>query len=65
MTVPRVFTLRQAVEAMGGTTHNGGGAPSVDVLRRAIERGELRAIRFGRILRVTETELRRWLEGES
>lgn len=37
---------------------------SPDSIRRAIRRGELRALRSGRVIRVHREALRRWLLGE-
>ena len=54
--VPRVLALDQARELMGPD------APSVRTMARAIKRGELRTVKgIGRLRRVTDVELVRWL----
>lgn len=52
--VPTFYKLSDAHLALGP------GAPSARTLRREVDRGNLRAKRIGRCLRVTDVELRRW-----
>lgn len=51
--VPTLLTLSQASKELGGS-------PCEDTLRSEVKKGNLRAKRIGRCLRVTDVELRRW-----
>lgn len=57
--LPGFLTLSQAAESLG---HKDNGRPVISelTLRREIARGNLRASRIGRCLRVTPEELERW-----
>ena len=56
--LPRVWTVAQAVEHLGG-------AYSASTLRRQIKLGNLKAKRTGRCVRILDEELARWLRDYS
>lgn len=53
--IPRAFTVAEAVEALHG-------AVSAKTLRREIAKGNLKARRIARCVRILDDELARWLE---